>query len=69
MDIFRWDDIDFERFTFNSNESPQEIYFNKKQKKYKRLMIVIRNDSLNEPFGIHEIVKTFTYNNYSKNRG
>ena len=69
MDIFRWDDIDFERFTFNSNESPQEIYFNKKQKRYKRLMIVIRNDSINEPFGIHEIVKTFTYGNYSKNKG
>lgn len=69
MDIFNWEDIDFERFSFSSNESPQEIYFNKKQKKYKRMQIVAENSELNEAFGIHEIIKTYFFGNYSRNRG
>lgn len=68
FDIFDWEDIDFERFTFSTNTTPQEIYFNKKKKKYKRLQIVIRNSALNEGFGIHEIVKTYSVGNFSKNR-
>lgn len=68
FDIFDWLDIDFERFTFNTNESPQEIYFNKKKKKYKRIQIVIRNDAINEGFGIHEIIKTYSVGNFSKQR-
>lgn len=47
---------------------PQEFYLNKKIKKYKRLQIIVRNDS-NQGLGIHEIVKTYTIGNYSKNRG
>lgn len=66
MDIFNWENLDFERFSFNSNESPQEIYFNKRVRKYKRLQIIIKNDAINEPFGIHEIIKTYTIGNYSK---
>ena len=69
FDIFDWEDIDFERFTFSTNVAPREIYFNKKKKKYKRLQIVIRNSTLNEGFGIHEIVKTYSVGNFSKNRG
>lgn len=69
FDIFDWEDIDFERFTFSTNATPREIYFNKKKKKYKRLQIVIRNSALNEGFGIHEIVKTYSVGNFSKNRG
>lgn len=68
FDIFDWEDIDFERFTFSTNTTPQEIYFNKKKKKYKRLQIIIRNSALNEGFGIHEIVKTYSVGNFSKNR-
>lgn len=68
MDLFDWEDINFERMSFSTNESPQEIYFNKKQKKYKRLQIVIVNDGLNEAFGIHEIIKSYIIKGYSKNR-
>lgn len=68
IDTFDWENIDFERFTFDSNGSPQEIYFKKKQKKYKRLQIIIRNNK-DEPFGIYQIVKSYTVGNYSKNRG
>lgn len=66
MDIFNFNDIDFERFTFNTNESPQDIYLKKKIKKYKRLQIVIKNNGLSEGFGIFQIVKTFTVGNYAK---
>lgn len=48
---------------------PHEFYLNKKVKKYKRLQIIVRNDSLNEGLGIHEIIKVYTIGNYSKNRG
>jgi len=66
MDVFDWDDIDFERFTFNTNFSPQDIYFKKKIKKYKRLQIIIKNEGLSEGFGIFQIVKTYTVGNYAK---
>ena len=66
MDILDWDDIDFDRFTFNTNDSPQDIFFKKKVKKYKRLQIIVENDALNEGFGILQIVKTFTVGNYAK---
>ena len=33
MDVFDWEDIDLERFTFNLNFSPQDVYFKKKVKK------------------------------------
>lgn len=66
MDILDWDDIDFDRFTFNTNDSPQDIFFKKKVKKYKRQQIIVENDALNEGFGILQIVKTFTVGNYAK---
>lgn len=66
MDILNWEDIDFDRFTFNTNESPQDIFFQKKVKKYKRLQIIVENDAVNEGFGILQIVKTFTVGNYAK---
>jgi hypothetical protein len=66
MDILDWNDIDFERFTFNTNDSPQDIFFKKKVKKYKRLQIIVENDGVNEGFGILQIVKTFTVGNYAK---
>jgi hypothetical protein len=40
MDVFDWSDIDFSRFTFNANDTPQEILFNAKVKNYKRLQIL-----------------------------
>lgn len=66
MDIFSWEDLDFERFSFNTNDSPQDVYLKKKVKKYKRLQIIIKNDGLNEGFGILQIAKTYTVGNYAK---
>lgn len=51
---------------FSNVTIPQEIYLNKKVKKYKRLQIIVRNNVLNQGFGIHEIIKVYTIGNYSK---
>lgn len=51
-----------------NTDVPSEFYLNKKVKKYKRLQIIIRNDMVNEAFGVQEIVKVYTIGNYSKNK-
>lgn len=66
MDIFDWEYIDFERFTFVSNEGPAEIPFRRKVKNYKRLQIVIKNDSIDEGFGVYAIVKHYVTGNFAK---
>lgn len=66
MDIFDFEDIDFSRFTFNTNDSPQEIFFKMKIKNYKRLQFIVENDELNEGFGIFQIVKTYKIGSYAK---
>lgn len=48
---------------------PQEYYMNRKVKKYKRLQIIAKNNTLNQGFGIMEIVKVYTMGNYSKRGG
>jgi hypothetical protein len=66
MDILDFTDIDFERFTFNTDDSPQEIFLNRKVKNYKRLQLIVRNAELNEGFGIFQITKHFVVGNYAK---
>lgn len=66
MDILDFSDIDFERFTFNTDDSPQEIFLNRKLKNYKRLQIIARNSEPDEGFGIFKITKHYVYGNYAK---
>jgi len=66
MDIFDWEDIDFDRFTFNSNDGPAEIPINRKVKNYKRLQIIVMNDQLNEGFGVYAITKHYVTGNFAK---
>ena len=66
MDIFSWEDIDFSRFAFNSNDAPQVVPFNRKVKKYITLQITVRNDAVNEGFGVFGIIKKFTKGNSVK---
>ena len=68
-DIQTWEVVDFERFTFNSDDTAQDYFFRRKIKKYKRLRIIVQNDGIYEPFGILGITKTYTIGNFSKNRG
>ena len=66
MDIFAWSDIDFSQFTFNANDGPIEIPFNRKVKNYKRLQIIVKNDAVNEGFGVYAIVKHYVTGNFAK---
>ena len=66
MDIFDWEDIDFSRFTFEANDAPAEIPFRRKVKKYKRLQILIKNDAVNEGFGVYGIVKHFASGDFAR---
>lgn len=66
MDILNFEDIDFERFTFNTDDSPQEIFLNRKVKNYKRLQLIVRNGEVNEGFGVFQITKHFVVGNYAK---
>ena len=66
MDILDFSDIDFERITFNTDESPQEIFLNRKVKNYKRLQIIVRNREPNEGVGIFQITKHYVTGNYAK---
>ena len=68
-DMFTWELIDFTRFTFNADDTAQDAFFRKKVKQYKRLRIIVRNEEIYEPFGILGITKTYSVNNFSKNRG
>lgn len=66
IDIFDWEDIDFSRFSFDSNDGPREVFFNTKVKKYKRLQILIRNSVPGEGFGVFGITKHFVRGNFAK---
>lgn len=60
MDIFDWEDLDFSRVGFVSSDAPQVVAFNKRMKRYITLQITVRNDGLNEGFGVFGITKRYT---------
>lgn len=65
-DLFDWNDIDFDRFTFETNTTPKVIPFLKKQKKYVSMQIILENKQVNEGFGVFGIIKRYTPVNYVK---
>lgn len=66
IDIDNWEDIDFDRFTFIANKAPRDLFVRKKMKKYKRLKIILKNEELDEGFGVQEIFKTYLMARYAK---
>jgi hypothetical protein len=67
VDIFEgFASIDFTRFAFDTRPGARDYFFGKKIKDYKRLKIIVENDRIIEPFGIHEIIRTYTKNKYAK---
>lgn len=63
-----FENIDFNRFTFDTREGPRDYYFKKKRKKYVRMQLIFENAEIDEGFGIHEVVKTYTATRYAKQR-
>ena len=68
LGILDFNDIDFEYFTFVSNDNARNVVLGKKTKKYKALQFIIKNDKINQGLGIFNIVKTFNRVNYIKER-
>ena len=58
-DIFSWENLDFSRLSFNSADTPRVVPFRARVRRYRTLTITVRNDSLNEGFGVLGIVKRF----------
>ena len=59
IDIFDFEDIDFNRFTFNTLDRAQSIATGKKAKKAKVFQVIVKNLNA-EPFGIIAITMKYT---------
>lgn len=66
MDIFTFADIDFERITFNTQDTPQVVPFNKKIKKFITIQIIFENDVFDEGFGVFGTELQYAVGNYVK---
>lgn len=60
MDIFDFNDIDFTRFAFTTDDSPMIIPTNAKAKKFMMIQFRIENGVIGEGFGFYEMEATYT---------
>lgn len=58
VDIFKWDLLDFNRFTFDLDTSPRVVSTGAKQKKFMLISFIIKN-KFNEPFGFYSLEATY----------
>ena len=66
LSIFDFEELDFSNFSFNTSDTPQIEAFNRKIRKYKTMQIIVRNDGVNQGFGVFGIIKRFKMMNYVK---
>lgn len=66
LGVLDFNDIDFNFFTFISNDNARTVVMKTKVKKYKALQFILKNDKLNQGFGIFNIVKNYVAVNYIK---
>lgn len=64
-DIFDWTDIAFERMVFTVTPDNM-VSFRSKVKNYVAIQIVIKNEEVNDSFGVFGIVRRFTVGKYVK---
>ena len=60
MDIFDFNDIDFSRFTFNTDDSPMIVATNAKAKKFMLIQFRFENNVAGEGFGFYEAEAVYT---------
>lgn len=60
MDIFDFNDIDFTRFTFVTDDSPMVIATNTKAKKFMHIQFRLENNEEGEGFGFYEMEANYT---------
>ena len=63
--VFNFEDMDFSDFTFNTAEY-MVVPFNAKFKKYKAIQVVVRNDKVNQAFGVLGIIRRYVIGNFAK---
>lgn len=63
VDIFDWDDVDFNRFTFNTRDDPKVIISPKKLRKVIYFQMSVESGAVNEGFGIMAMMISFTMGN------
>lgn len=64
--LFSWENLNFGQFTFSVSETPKVAIINRKIKKYNSLQFKLVNDKPSQSFGLFELSKEFTVNNYKK---
>lgn len=60
MDIFDFNEIDFNRLTFVTDDSPMIVATNAKAKKFMLIQFVFENNVAGEGFGFYEAQATYT---------
>ena len=63
--VFNFEDMDFSDFTFNTAEY-MAVPFNAKFKKYKAIQVIVRNDKVNQAFGVLGIIRRYVIGNFAK---
>lgn len=66
MSAFDFNDVDYEKFSFVTTDSPQTIPFNSKTKKYSTIQIIARNAEKDEGFGVFGVILRYTVGNFVK---
>lgn len=61
LDIFDWEQLRFDRFSFCTSTQPQLVALLTRLRRYGSLQLVARNDQVNEGFGVYAIVKRYTF--------
>lgn len=61
MDIFDFNNIDFNRFVFTTDDSPMVIATNTKEKKFMLIQFRVENNVAGEGFGFYEMEANYTF--------
>lgn len=59
VDIFDFNNMDFTRFTFDTNDNPRVMPFGLNVRRYRTLQIIARNNETNEGFGVYGFIKNY----------
>ena len=68
IDIFSFDDVDFNRFTFSAQDNPKVEISPKKFRKVLQFQMGVRNAVLNDGFGILAMMISFTMGNLTRRK-
>jgi hypothetical protein len=66
MDIFDLDDLDFQRFSFNTSDRPQIVPFKGRVRRYQTLQFTVENSEPEEGFGVYGIIKRYQLGGYAR---